>query len=302
MKSGVVTIRVPATTANIGPGFDTLGIALSLYNLVTVGIQPGRGVDLDGAQLSNASHRGAVAMIEDCAAAFFKTTRASRQGFKVRIDGSIPVARGLGSSVTVRLGVVAGLNEIFHGKLDRNQIFQVVSQLEGHPDNAAPAVFGGFTIAGSRGSEFVAIRKSLPSKLCFVALIPNFEVETKAARKLLPAEIPFKDGVHNINQVGMLIGSFLNSDYAQAGSFLDDRLHQTYRAKLIPGFYETLGVARKRGALGGWLSGSGSTLMAMAFPQDSESVASAMRKEFQKHGADCETLILKADNRGFVVR
>jgi homoserine kinase len=195
MKSGVVTIRVPATTANIGPGFDTLGIALSLYNLVTVGIQPGRGVDLEGAQLSNASHRGAVAMIEDCATAFCKATKASRQGFKVRIDGSIPVARGLGSSVTVRLGVVAGLNQIFRGKLNRDQIFQIVSQLEGHPDNAAPAVFGGFTIAGSSGSEFVAIRKSLPSKLRFVTLIPNFEVETKAARKLLPAEIPFEDGV-----------------------------------------------------------------------------------------------------------
>lgn len=183
------TVRIPGTTANLGSGFDTLGLAVALYNRATVRRRNDRRVEITS-PIAEDARAGALAMLEEAAAAFFKKTRAQRFGVDLHLAGDVPIARGLGSSVTARLGCVAGLNALVGSPLDRQGLLEVVAALEGHPDNAAPAVFGGFTAAGFVGSEVRCIRVPLPSRIRLVTLIPHFEVSTPEARKRVPQTFP----------------------------------------------------------------------------------------------------------------
>jgi homoserine kinase len=170
LKNQQITVRVPATTSNLGPGFDCLGVGLQLYNFVTV------------AQSDTTSGDW---MVRQAARKFFKTVERAPFHFSCRIEGEVPPSRGLGSSVTVRLGVLHGLNAMLDYPLKRAQLFGLCAELEGHPDNAAPAEFGGFVVAGhNRHQKF-----PVDPRLRFVLLIPGFAVETKEARKVLPNEI-----------------------------------------------------------------------------------------------------------------
>ena len=166
-----VSIRVPATCANLGPGYDCLGVAVQLFNRVTVR----RG----------ASEAKPHSMAADAGSLFFKTADKKPFEFSWNICGDIPQSRGLGSSVTVRLGILHGLNELSGRPLEREEIFHLCSQLEGHPDNAAPAEFGGFTVAG----EDSCLAFPIDERLKFVLLIPDFEISTPEARKVLPPDL-----------------------------------------------------------------------------------------------------------------
>src|ERR1700675_2977381 len=172
-----VTIRVPASTSNLGPGFDCLGVALRIYNLVTI---------------SRAKEQETHAPIAAKAAEFFfKRTKCRRFAFSCSAIERVPRSRGLGSSATIRLGILHGLNELTRQPLDRLSIFQLCAELEGHPDNAAPSSFGGFTVARGENVQ----RFEVSSRLKFVLLIPDFEIRTSAARKILPAKISRTDAV-----------------------------------------------------------------------------------------------------------
>ena len=237
-----VRVRVPATTANLGPGFDCLGIALQIYNWITV---------------TRASSNSADAMIETASSAFFR--RSGERPFPIRCDisGDVPRARGLGSSVTVRLGVLHGLNELSGSPLSRGQIFELCAELEGHPDNSAPAEFGGFTIARPDGT---LQRYRVDRKVEFVLLIPDFEVSTADARRVLPKRVPLGDAVISLSNACAIAGAFASRDYKKLAGCFDDRLHQPFRQKLVPFLAPVIEAARGAGALGGWLSGSGSTV------------------------------------------
>jgi homoserine kinase len=289
-----ITVRVPGTTANVGPGFDSLGIALQIYNDIQISLTTLPEVEILGAEKAN---QGAIKMAMQAARAFFKKADLEECGIKLRISGRVPIARGLGSSVTVRLGIVAGLNQLFGKPLKASDILDVVSELEGHPDNAAPALLGGFVASGMVNGRVVYTQKKLPSKLKFIAAIPDFETETKEARKLLPEKLPFKDGVHNVNRVALLTSAFWSGEYNLLGDVLEDRFHQPYRAKLVPQLFSCLNAAKLAGAIGGWLSGSGSTVMALTL-KDAPKVALAMKKVFEASGHSCQALILTAENRG----
>jgi homoserine kinase len=237
-----VRVRVPATTANLGPGFDCLGVALQIYNWITI---------------RRDSPNDASAMIEAACSAFFR--RTGRRPFSVRCDisGDVPRARGLGSSVTVRLGVLHGLNELSGSPLSREHIFELCAELEGHPDNSAPAEFGGFTIARPDGTWQ---RYRVDRKVEFVLLIPDFEVSTADARSVLPKRVPLEDAVVSLSNACAIAGAFASRDYEKLAGCFDDRLHQPFRQKLVPFLAPVIEAARKAGALGGWLSGSGSTV------------------------------------------
>jgi len=294
-----IGIRVPATTANVGPGFDSLGIALNLYNYVEIKPRSIPEVSLSGNELPS-NNKGAIKMVMDSARKFFKTTGEEEIGLDVNITTHIPIARGLGSSVTVRLGVIMGLNELFNRPLDRSEILTLVSNLEGHPDNAAPAVFGGFAVSGMVQSKVSYLRTKMGSRLKFVVAIPGYEVETKKARAILPSSIPFADAVHNVNRTSLLVAALWNEDYELIGDFLEDRLHQPCRSSLIPQLFPALNAAKLTGAIGGWLSGSGSTVMAVTL-SNPKKVGEAMKKVFEKSGVSCDVMILTADNQGVAV-
>jgi len=289
------TVRIPGTTSNLGSGFDTLGLAVALYNRATVRRRSDRRIEITS-PIAEDARAGALAMLEEAAAAFFKKTRAQRFGVDLHLAGDVPIARGLGSSVTARLGCVAGLNALAGSPLDRQGLLEVVAALEGHPDNAAPAVFGGFTAAGFVGSEVRCIRVPLQSRIRLVTLIPHFEVSTPEARKRVPQTFSKADTIHILNRASLVTAAFTTGRLENLRGCFDDRIHQPYRAALIPGMDAILAAGVKAGAIGGWLSGSGSTLMCLAL-DNPEAIATAMQRKMPKAAVH----ILKPDNAGLKV-
>lgn len=290
-------VRVPGTTANLGSGFDTLGLAVALHNRATVTRREGRGATVTS-PIPEEARAGATAMFEAAADAFFKAAKGRRFGFDIHMAGDVPMARGLGSSVTARLGCVAGLNALCGSPLDRTALLEIVSNLEGHPDNAAPAVFGGFTTAGFVGKEVRCLRIPVRRDVRFVTLVPPFEVSTPEARKLVPQSFSKSDTVHALNRSALIATAFAVGDYEALRGCFDDRVHQPYRAKLIPQLDPVVAAGVKAGAVGGWLSGSGSTIMCLAAPgADTAAIAQAMLRKLPGSAVH----VLRPDNDGVKV-
>jgi homoserine kinase len=295
VKTKSITVRVPATTSNLGPGFDTLGVALSLYNMVKVTRVPERGVTIRS-PIAEPDRAAADEMLVDAAQLFFRRTRQSAFGLAVSLRGDVPVARGLGSSVTVRLGVVAALNALTRSGLRRAALLDLVTELEHHPDNAAPAIYGGFTVAGSVGRTVRCLAFPVSPKLRFVALIPRFEVSTEMARRLVPNSFSKADTVHNLNRAALISAAFASGDYAHLRGLFDDRVHQPYRQPLIPQLSRVIQAGEKAGAIGGWLSGSGSTIICLALTN-----ATAVARAMQRQLRNSDTRILAAENVGYKI-
>jgi homoserine kinase len=271
-----ITVRAPASTSNLGPGFDCLGVALSLYNQVTI---------------KSGTAGGGNRMVRDAARKFFAVANCKPFDFSCDIRGNVPIGRGLGSSVTVRLGVLHALNEIARTNLSRHELFKLCAELEGHPDNAAPASFGGFTIA--RGTDVQHFKVS--PRLRFILLIPSFEIATIEARRLLPADILRTNAARNTANVAAIAAAFAARDYKRLRGCFVDYLHQPFRKKLVPFLDRVITAAERAGALGAFLSGSGSAICALAL-DDSKKIAAAMLRASRLFHT--QTVITRADNRG----
>lgn len=257
--SAQVVVRVAGTTSNLGPGFDCLGLALDLQNQVRL--------SLDGVSEAHG-------MADGAAARFFQASQVSPHPFRWEISGSVPVSRGLGSSVTLRLGILAGLNALHGEPLSLDQLFQECSGLEGHPDNAGPAVFGGFFVGGPNGSRF---RFPVDPTLRVVLLIRRHEVRTEDARRVLPREIALKDAVANTGYATAIAAAFASKNYTALKGLMHDTFHEPYRESLNPGLRRIVAAGEAAGALGGFLSGSGSTIACLtADPETGPAIAQAM--------------------------
>jgi homoserine kinase len=298
MRKPSVTIRVPATTSNLGPGFDTLGIALKLHNQISIRETDEPVVErVDAAKDSPA----ALAMTREAVNSFFQRSKAKSHGAFVEVKGEVPVSSGLGSSVTVRLGIVYALNEINGRPLSDAAMLDLVTELEGHPDNCAPALFGGFVVSGIIGGTVRHRRFSVPPQLRFVCCMPRVEVTTEKARGLLAKQVPLRDAIENLNRVALLTATFASGDFSLLRGLFGDKLHQPYRKKLVPQLDEVIAKGEEAGALGGWLSGSGSAIMCIT-EQKEKAVAEAMAGVFARDRIACETHILVADNDGTRVK
>ena len=293
-----VTVRVPASTSNLGPGFDTLGIALKLHNQVSI-----RETDEPEIQRVDAGKNSpaALTLTREAAERFFQRSKIRPHGALVEVKGEVPSGSGLGSSVTVRLGLVYALNELNGRPLSDHAILDLVSQLEGHPDNCAPAMFGGFVAAGFIDDTVRHRRFSVPASLKFVCCIPQFEVATEKARALLPKMVPFRDAVENLNRVALLTAVFATGDFSLLRGLFADKLHQPYRQRLNPLFEDAVAKGIEAGALGGWLSGSGPTVICVT-EQKERAVAEAMANLFSRDNVRCTTHVLVADNDGTRVK
>lgn len=286
------SVRVPGTTANLGPGFDTLGLALRFYNRCQVTRRSVRGVNIVS-PIAEDARAGATAMLTEAAKLFFRRAKRPTFSFDIALTGDVPIARGLGSSVTARLGCVAALNRLVGEPLGRPELFQLVTELEGHPDNAAPAIFGGFTASTMVGKEARAVRFPVSRAAKFVTLIPNFEVSTPMARKLVPQQFSKADTVHCLTRVALITAAFASGDLEALRGCFDDRIHQPYRESLIPQLSAVIRAGEKAGAIGGWLSGSGSTIMCLTLANP-EAVAKAMHRALP----DSQVHLLEADRDG----
>ena len=291
-----VIVRVPASTSNCGAGFDSLGMALALYNRVALsrcdGAQPIPERDED---------RRAQQMVADTAAIFFRSTGATPGGFRYRICGDVPPARGLGSSVTVIAGILAGLDALRGTELSRKALVEMATALEGHPDNASAGVLGGFTVSRcdpTTGAYLDSVRVAVPTELAFVVASPQVELLTKESRGALPATLPFFDAVKSINSAAYIAAVFATGEYHKLQHAVGDFMHEPYRLPKIRGGRSAIDGGIAAGALTGWLSGSGSSVLCVCRAPIADAVQAAMAERFQLESIGCETRVLFADNDG----
>lgn len=296
-----VAVRMPASTSNCGPGFDTLGIALNLYGTVT--LQKGES---EIAYVGNDPNfpSGATDLVKEVVDLFCKECNIEPAGYGYSIDSIVPIARGLGSSVILRGGILAGLNAIHQTGLSRNDIVRLVGSLEGHPDNASASILGGFTVARfcSESKTYLGTQKfEVDPSLLFVVIAPDLEIKTDDSRSSLPTEIEFSKVVSSLNSLSYLVAAFASGNYQELRHCRIDHLHEHVRLKNIPQAKASIQAGMLAGAFTGCLSGSGSSVLCVCEPSTSESVKSAMELAFSATEIAFESFVLQADNQGMVV-
>ncbi len=287
MSPTAVTARVPATSANLGPGFDCLGLALDLWGSVTVadgGPLPGGG-PLDQLALGAAQRLYAAAGREPPA------------GLAAHCDTTIPVARGLGASALARVGGLAAANALQGEPLDREHLLALAAELEGHADNAAPALFGGFQVAVRLGDRVLHAGVPVPAGLKAVLFVPELRMPTRESRRVLPRGLARTDAVHNIGRTALLVAAFARGRFDLLDAATQDRLHQPARARLFPAMFAIFDAAREAGAHCAYLSGGGSTICALATARE-EAVADAMREAARSREVAGRTLITEPTEKG----
>ena len=301
MITDPVTVQTPASTSNCGPGFDALGIALSLYNFVRIQAAETAGSLYAGQDDMPAA---SVAMVEAARQAFFAETEIEPHGLEFDIWGEVPIARGLGSSATLRAGAVAALNHIHGSPLDREGLTSLVCKLDHSPDNSCPLIQGGFCIARiepETGSYCYTLRHDVSDEIRFVVVSPEVEVLTSEARDILPDQLPFADAVRSINSVATVVSIFATRQYSLLHDAVTDYIHQPYREKLNPFTHETVHAGREAGAYCGWLSGSGSSVLCLCPADTADEVGNAMESIFSAQNIRTRLFKLEADNDGIRV-
>lgn len=284
---------MPCSTSNLGSGFDTLGLALNLYARVTLTRTNGTGIEFSG---DAKSIDGAQKLCAEAANEFFVFSECPECGIKISVSRDVPVARGLGFSATVRAGIIAGLNELANARLSRADILRLVAKLEGHPDNASPAVLGGFTVSGIVDGKTRCLRFEVDPALKAVTLIPKFHVRTEQARELIPKHFTKLDAAHALNRSALIVAAFASKDYEKLRGLFDDRFHQPHRLKLVPQRDRVIAAGISAGAIGGFLSGSGSSIICLTL-KDAQFVAEAMQLELP----ESEVKVLTTENNGLRV-
>ena len=295
-----VHVSVPATSANLGPGFDTLGLALALRNEVTAVEADGVRVQIEG---EGARHlaRGADNVVARGVRLAYEAAGRRFRGCDLHCVNRVPTARGLGSSAAAWVGGLAAGNALLGSPLSRERLLTLAARAEGHPDNVAAALHGGLTVSCPDGEAVMAIALPVPAALGWVALIPAATSATAEARAVLPPSVPRADAVFNVQRVALLLASLQAGRVDALGRALDDRLHQPYRLKLFPWMADVVAAARAAGALGCVLSGAGPTLLAVV-RDDGPGVAGAMEAALRRAGVEGAARPFAVDVEGMVVR
>ena len=261
----MIRVRVPATSANLGPGFDSLGIALSIYNEYGFSFQD-EGISFEGFEQEFKNEDNIIFMAMK---KVFNKYNFKFKGLKIKIiKQDIPISRGLGSSSSCIVAGLIGAFALMNKELEKEEVFKLAIDIEGHPDNVCPAIFGGLVSTVMANGEALYNKIEIKNGVKFIALIPNFKLSTEKARAILPSEVSFKDSVYNIGRAALLISCFMNGNYKLLREATKDRLHQQYRSKLIEGFDEVYEKVLNIGAYGCFLSGAGPTIMAIIDEND----------------------------------
>ena len=297
-----VTVRVPATSANCGPGFDSLGLALTLYNEFTFAVsdeQSGFTLDVEGEGKDSFHASGRNMAFASFLAVWNKVTGHKRIGIHVQMKNQVPKSRGLGSSSTAIVGGVTAASILSGANLTQDEILQEANRLEGHPDNVAPAIYGGFTISFQENGVAHTLRTVPKMPLQFIAVVPDMQLSTHLAREAIPKEIAHTDAVFNASRTALLTAALLEDRPELLQYALEDKLHQPYRARLIPGLPEVFAAGEASGAYKCIISGSGSTLLAYASPEiDGNAIGKAMADAFAQCGQRAVYHVLQLDVKG----
>jgi homoserine kinase len=296
-----VTARIPASTTNLGPGFDVLGLALQLYSTVELeeidcGIEIViRGVDSDkiSDETDNIAYQAANLV--------FERSGYKPEGLKLVLTNGIPAIRGLGGSGTAVLGGLLTANTICGEPFSRIKLLDFATTLEGHPDNVAASLLGGLVVSVVDEDHVHTIKLDCQPDLRVVIAIPNFPLSTKQARSVLPQTVTFADAIYNVSRSSLLVAAIATGNLDILSLAMKDRLHQLYRTCLIPGFDDVAEAAMKAGALSIALSGAGPSIAAYCTTTEQE-IAHQMRQVFAQNGISCDVKILSIDSTGATVR
>ncbi len=293
-----VKVRVPGTTANCGPGFDAVGIACTIYNDLELVLSDEGNliieVEGEGKGLIPIDEKNIVwQVIQKVLVKVGKTYK----GIHIKMNNQIPLSRGLGSSAAA---IVAGLfaaNVATGNTLSKDDLLDMATEIEGHPDNVAPAIFGGITTSVMEGGKAHYLGFVPPKKLSMIVAIPDFNLSTHAARQVLPQAVPFKDAVFNISRTALVIGALCQGEFQHLRYALEDKIHQPYREHLIPGMKDVFDAALGKGALGVALSGAGPCLIAFG-QEHCHEIGAGMIEAFANNQIVAKYLVLDIDTEG----
>lgn len=289
-------MTIPATTANLGPGFDCLGLALGLRNEATLtAVSTNLSITLSG-EGADKLPTDATNLVYRAAERLFERVGKRPSGLRIHQHNNIPVGSGLGSSAAATLGGLTAANALVDGGLSDAELLQLATEMEGHPDNVVPAFYGGLTLAVTAGARLHVERITVPA-MQIVIVLPDFDLPTAEARAALPAQVPLADAVFNIGRAGLVIRALERGDLGALALAMQDKLHQPFRVPLIPGMVAASAAALAAGAAAVALSGAGPSLAAFA-AANHETIAQAAMKAFEMAGLNGRYWILPVDNQG----
>ncbi len=308
-----LTIDVPASTANLGAGYDCLGLALDLVNRMSVEAVDARSLEAGPDRVSSIelvvsgegageltatpSNRFVVGLDESLAMVI--GPRPETVGWRIAMDNRIPLARGLGSSAAATVGGVTAGNALADGRLSQDALLRIATRIESHPDNAAAALLGGFVVSAHLGDRVEAVRFDAPGGLRAVLFIPERRLSTADMRRVLPAEVPLRDAVSNMSRIAIGVAGIAAGRFELLADLTIDRIHEPYRSVAFPELPRLTGAARAAGALGAFLSGAGSTVLAFVAPgNDPAPVQAALVEAASEVGLEGRTMIVAPRNRG----
>ncbi|MDF2557950.1 MAG: homoserine kinase [Bacillales bacterium] len=303
MTKQSVRVRVPASTANLGPGFDTIGMALELYLWVEMSVSDRTTINLIGERVQGLPTDKSN-LIYQVAEQVFQVAGVEMPELEISMCSDIPLTRGLGSSASAIVAGMVAANSLLGDKaLSKSQLFRLATALEHHPDNVGPSLYGGIIVASWDGQDVHHISINPPSDMEVLAVIPHFELATEDARRALPDSYSKGDTAYNVSRVALLTATLCTGDLSQLKFAMQDRMHQPYRQSLIPGLEELLLHAPDHGALGIALSGAGPTVLAIVDKNSTrkQELEEFMISTFRLNGIDSDAVWLKPDTKGAVI-
>jgi len=308
-----VSAKVPASSANIGPGFDCLGLALPIYNTITIEetVIPGTGIEInvmaedesvDDIAFENIP-KDENNIVYKAVELLYNSIGQVPSELKINIQSQIPIARGLGSSSSIIVGGLLAANKLLGNPADETALLAIATEVEGHPDNVAPAILGGFVLSNQEEDGSISYCKlNWPEEWDITVCIPDFELATEIARSVLPKEVPLQDAVFNAKHLGMLIQAVNTHDAKLMKSALQDKLHQPYREKLIPGMKEiTEAFRHEDGVLGCVLSGAGPSMLIISYKYDLDKISTIVKDIWNQQNIKVDVRTLKVEEQGATV-
>jgi len=293
----MVRVRVPASTSNLGSGFDAVGLALRLY--LTVGMEvvaPGEASLRCSGEGAEEIQNGPENLVRAAAETLFERAGQPPPTLALEIENEIPLARGLGSSGAARIAGIFAANHLLKEPLESEQLLDLTVSLEGHPENASASLLGGLTLSCGP-PEPLTRRVEVAAGLLAVVLVPEVRVPTAEARNAPPEKVAHSDAVFNLQRSALLSYAFVSGDYSVLKNAMRDRLHQPYREKLIPSYSDFEKAACDRGALGVCISGSGSSILALTLGE-ADAIAAGWREAATTRRVAARTLVLEISNGG----
>jgi len=289
-------ISVPGTSANLGPGFDSLGLAVDLRNKVDFYPSKFFSVSIKGEGENNPRLKGNNLFVSIFNNHYNRLTQ-KKQNFKFTFYNQIPISRGLGSSSAVIVSAIASAHEAAGIIVSKRKILNHALFYESHPDNITPAVMGGFNVAAVEKNKVFSQKKNLPSYIKAIVTIPNKPINTAKARTLLPKSYSKENAIFNLSHTALTVGAFFNEDWEMLKLATQDRFHQKARMKILPELFSVQKTAYESGALMSTLSGSGSTFFSMVYDDDAAMIANKLSQKFPEFSVK----IFDFDNDGLVI-